>query len=197
MSVLNFSVLLSHTSTSSLLTSKPLLVFKLCLHLATNAFEGEEKGGWEKKEEKSRILDLKAEWRAGHQRSRSLSLSHARARTHAHLPWSITYIGVEHTVDLSSLGQLAEVPVPVQERFTAVQDLHDCTRTHAHARTHTRARAGLLAGLFLCILAEKRKGSDAVGLETRMSPPPPPERSSGGGRKKKKKRRSGKFPTTC
>lgn len=36
----------------------------------------------------------------------------------------ITYVGVEHRLDLSVLGQLAQVPVPVQERLGTVQDLH-------------------------------------------------------------------------
>lgn len=36
----------------------------------------------------------------------------------------ITYVGVEHRLDLSVLGQLAQVPVPVHERLGTVQDLH-------------------------------------------------------------------------
>lgn len=36
----------------------------------------------------------------------------------------ITYVGVEYRLDLSVLGQLAQVPVPVQERLGTVQDLH-------------------------------------------------------------------------
>lgn len=36
----------------------------------------------------------------------------------------ITYVGVEHRLNLSVLGQLAQVPVPVQERLGTVQDLH-------------------------------------------------------------------------
>lgn len=37
---------------------------------------------------------------------------------------SITYIGVEHGIDLLGLGELAEVPVPVQKGLGTVQDLH-------------------------------------------------------------------------
>lgn len=37
---------------------------------------------------------------------------------------SITYIGVEHGVDLLGIRELAEVPVPVQKGLGTVQDLH-------------------------------------------------------------------------
>lgn len=36
----------------------------------------------------------------------------------------MTYIGVEHGVDLLGLGELAEVSVPLQEGLGTVQDLH-------------------------------------------------------------------------
>lgn len=41
-----------------------------------------------------------------------------------HAGLAITYVGVKNRFDFSVLGQLAQVPVPLQERLGTVQDLH-------------------------------------------------------------------------
>lgn len=62
-----------------------------------------------------------------------------------------TYVGVEHRLDLSVHRQLAQVPVPVQERLATVQDLHA-------GRTTSLLSLCFLSGSSACFRCQNEEG---------------------------------------
>lgn len=79
----------------------------------------------------------------------------------------VTYVGVEHRLDLSVFGQLAQIPVPVQERLGTVQDLHVGPNKKRNLRfVLSIGRFGFFSSCTVKMKKEKKQQGDGVRLET-------------------------------